>query len=96
MRILGSREIPRGGLLRSLPSLRLGLCVRPIVAHADVDRERRIERVRPHHLLADELAHLRHFGLRNLEQELVVYLQDEARASSPPRADARGPRPSRP
>ena len=33
------------------------------------------------HLVAHELAHLRHLGLGHLEQQLVVHLEDEPRAS---------------
>ena len=43
---------------------------RPIVSHADVHRQRRVEWVRTRHLLAHELPHGRDLGVRHLEQEL--------------------------
>src|SRR4051794_20774451 len=58
--------------------LRLG----PVVADTDVHGELRVEVVRAAHLSAHEVAHLRYLRLRHLEQQLVVYLQDEARAAA--------------
>src|SRR3954469_18842677 len=60
----------------------LALCLGPVVAEPDVHRERRIERIGAAHLLADELAHRTDLGLRHLEEQLVVHLQDEPGAAS--------------
>ena len=49
----------------------------PVVADADVDGQRRVERIGAAHLLADEIAHGRSLHLGDLEQELVVHLEDE-------------------
>src|SRR5206468_10228874 len=50
----------------------LGLRFGPVVADADVDGERRVERIGADHLGADELAHSGDLGVGHLEQELVV------------------------
>src|SRR5262249_13051983 len=50
----------------------------PVVARADVDRQRRVEVVRAAHLGAYEIAHLRELGVGHLEQQLVVHLEDES------------------
>src|SRR3954463_11132355 len=49
----------------------------PVVADPDVDGERRIEVGGAAHLGADEVAHLRHLGLGELQQELVRHLDGE-------------------
>ncbi len=49
----------------------------PVLARAHVDDERRIERVGAGHLLAHEVPYRGHLLLGRLEQELVVYLEDE-------------------
>ena len=54
----------------------------PVVAGADVDGERRIERIRGAHLLAHELLHRRHLGVRRLDEQLVVHLQHEPRRAA--------------
>ena len=79
-RLLPAVLVPADGEdARALTGLRLRLG--PVVADAHVDRERRIQRVRADHLLADEVAHRGHLGLGHLEQQLVVHLEDEARGS---------------
>src|SRR3954451_15556105 len=57
---------------------RSALRFRPVVADADVHRERRVEVVGAAHLGADEIAYLRNLHVGHLEQQLVVHLQDEA------------------
>ncbi len=54
----------------------------PILADADVDGERRIQRIRAGHLVAHELLHRPELRVRHLEQQLVVHLQDELRTAS--------------
>src|SRR5438874_11984772 len=51
----------------------LALRVGPGIAGADVDGERRVERIRRAHLLAHELLHDRRLGVGCLEQELVSH-----------------------
>src|SRR5436190_23243066 len=53
----------------------------PAVAGADVDRERRVERVRVAHLRAHELLHRRDLRVRRLDEQLVVNLKDETGAA---------------
>src|SRR3954447_16685820 len=67
----GEREqaVPRRSFMRWRRSaLRFG----PVVADADVHRERRVEVVGAAHLGADEIAYLRHLHVGHLEQQLVV------------------------
>src|SRR5262245_53359300 len=61
---------------------RSGLGFGPVVADSDIDGERRVERVRAAHLLADELAHGRDLRLRHVEQELVVHLEHQPSTSA--------------
>src|SRR5581483_7325784 len=56
------------------PAARLALRVGPVLADADVDRERRVELVGADHLRAHELLHRAHLGVRHFEEQLVVHL----------------------
>ncbi len=73
----GGRVTPTVARTSSASALRVG----PGVAGADVNRERRVERIRRAHLLAHELLHHRRLCVGDLEQQLVVHLEDEPRAS---------------
>ena len=53
------------------------LGAQPVGADADVDRQRRVDRERLDHLAAGQLGDCVGLGLRALEQELVVDLQDQ-------------------
>src|SRR5512133_2317531 len=82
---VGAWHVPGTGAVRTAsaaPSSRWLLGVVPVVADADVDRKRGVERVRLRHLLTHELAHRRHLRLRNLEQQLVVDLEHQLRRST--------------
>ena len=54
----------------------------PVLADADVDRERRVEVVRAAHLLLHDRPDVAHLGLGRLEQQLVVHLEHEARGAA--------------
>src|SRR5919198_5357492 len=54
----------------------------PVVADADLNCERRIERIRVAHLLAHEFLYCANFRVRDLQQQLVVHLQHEASAAT--------------
>ena len=49
----------------------------PVVAHPDVHVERHGQLSHPHHLVDHQLAHGVDLGLRDLQQQLVVDLQQQ-------------------
>src|SRR5262245_10807045 len=72
------RREPSARVVSEWSVLRVG----PGVADADLHRERRVERVRAHHLLADEVPDGARLDLGDLQEELVVHLEHEPRGAT--------------
>ncbi len=68
----------------------------PVLADPDLDGQWRVEVVGADHLRPDELANVFDLGVRDLEQELVVHLEDEPSPGVPRPVAAGGCGSSRP